>query len=62
MNQSARKKKNSIFRSINTEDLLNNLNKQEEDRIKIKDLRRSFSHNNSLNIPDHYNVQKKKHL
>ena len=59
INQSGRKKKNSLFRSINTEDLLYNLNKQEEDRIKIKDLRGSFSHNNSLNIPDHYNVQKK---
>ena len=60
LNRNAKSKKNSLFKNINIEEILYNTNKQqEEDTTKIRNYRTSFSHKNSMRIPEHYNEQKK---
>ena len=60
INRNAKSKKNSLFKNINIEEILYNTNKQqEEDTTKIRNYRTSFSHKNSMRIPEHYNEQKK---
>ena len=57
--QKQRMKKNSIFKSINIEEILRNSNNPEEDTPKVRNYRGKFYHKKSENFSDNSKIRKK---
>ena len=59
VNRKTKLKKNSLFKNVNIEEILRNTGKLEDEIPKVRNYRTSFSHKNSVQIPDNFMEKKK---